>query len=137
MKVFDGAAIVNMLAPGKAKTFQEYSSGVFLPYIFNQAKDVKRIDVVWDRYLDCSLKKATRASRGKGIRRRVLPDTVIPSNWQTFLRCTDNKAELFLGREVASLDVEDVFVSHDSATTSTTGLSHQQQDKQLATVSTD
>ena len=32
---------------------------------------------------------------GKGIRMRVLPDTRLPSNWQSFLRVDKNKEELF------------------------------------------
>ena len=58
--VFDSAAIVNMLPPGKCKTFKEYAETVFLPHIVNvRAQNVKRIDLVWDRYLENSLKQST------------------------------------------------------------------------------
>ena len=112
MKVFDGAAIVNMLPPRNSKTFKEYSELVFLPYLIRQAKDVKRVDVVWDRYLENSLKESTRATRGLGIHRKVLPNTTIPRNWQTFLRCSENKVELFefLSKEIVALTVKDVIV---------------------------
>lgn len=36
-----------------------------------------------------------REVRGEGVRRRVLPYTRIPSNWQSFLRVDGNKEELF------------------------------------------
>ena len=52
--------------------------------------------MVWDRYLPDSLKDSARSKRGKGIRRRVRPDTRIPGNWTAFLRVDENKEELFL-----------------------------------------
>ena len=36
VKTLDGAAIVNMVAPGNANTFSEYASPVLLPYITSQ-----------------------------------------------------------------------------------------------------
>ena len=94
--LLDGAAIVKMIKPGASKTFQEYSETVFLPYVTNQLRNVERADVVWDRYLPGSLKDSARSKRGKGIRRRVRPDTRIPGNWTAFLRVDENKEELFL-----------------------------------------
>ena len=45
--VLDAAAIVNMLPPGKCKTFKEYAEIVFLPHIVSyRAHNVKRIDLV-------------------------------------------------------------------------------------------
>ena len=90
--LLDGAAIVNMLKPGASKTFQEYSETVLLPYETNQLRNVVRVDVEWDRYLPGSLKDSARSKRGKGIRRRVRPDTRIQGNWTAF----ENKEELFL-----------------------------------------
>lgn len=93
-KLFDGAAIVNILKPGAATTFQEYSN-VFVKYIQEQLEDVSRIDIVWDTYLSDSLKASARSKRGKGVRRRVEASAKIPSNWEAFLRIDDNKTELF------------------------------------------
>ena len=101
--LLDGAAIVNMLKPGASKTFQEYSETVFLPYVTNHLRNVKRVDVVWDRYLPGRLKDSAGSKRGKGIRRRVRPDTGIPGNWTTFLRVDGNKEELFLYLLLSSL----------------------------------
>ena len=34
--ILDGAAIINMLLPGTAKTFQDYANDVFMPYVTSQ-----------------------------------------------------------------------------------------------------
>ena len=93
-KLFDGAAIVQMLNPGTVKTFQEYADKVFLPYVFQQLSTAQRVDVVWDKYIVNSLKDVTRPKRGKGIRRRVASTTHLPKNWRDFLLVNENKAEL-------------------------------------------
>ena len=69
--ILDGSAIVNMLRPGYAKTFSEYASQVFLPYIVSQTQHASRVNVVWDEYHPESLKAETRSKRGKGVRRHV------------------------------------------------------------------
>jgi hypothetical protein len=91
----DGAVIVNMLKPTGCQSFQDYADFVFKPYLFRQLSCVERLDVVWDVYNVNSLKAATRSQRGNGVRRRVLPDSKIPGNWDSFLRVDDNKTELF------------------------------------------
>ena len=88
-----GAAIVNMFRPDFAKTFSDYATQVFLPYITSQLQHVNRLDIVWDEYIADSLKAETRTR--KGIRRRVEPSNTILANWQEFLRINDNKIELF------------------------------------------
>ena len=85
--IFDGAAIVNMLRPGTAKTFQDYANDIFLPYITSQLQHVTRLDI--------SLKADARSKRGKGVRRRVEQSSAVPGNWQAFLRIDENKTELF------------------------------------------
>ena len=69
--ILDGAAIVQMLKPAAVKNFAEYASQIFIPYIFSQFENASRVDLVWDRYLNDTLKGTTRAKRGKGVRRRV------------------------------------------------------------------
>lgn len=68
-KNFDGAAVVQMLNPGTAKSFQDYADTVFTPYISSQLRTADRVDIVWDVYLESSLKSTTREKRGKGVRR--------------------------------------------------------------------
>lgn len=50
---------------------------------------------------------------GKGIRRKVLPDTKIPGNWQAFLRVDENKEELFsfLATATVNIATEKIVVS--------------------------
>jgi hypothetical protein len=93
--LLDGAAVVNILKPGAAKTFLEYAEIMFLPYLESQLRNTQRLDVIWDEYLYDSLKSMTRKHRGKGTRRRVRPNVKIPGNWAEFLRIDENKTELF------------------------------------------
>ncbi|MES9879584.1 MAG: TCR domain-containing protein, partial [Sedimenticola sp.] len=111
--LLDGAAIINMLKPGHAKTFDEYSRLVFLPYIRSQLEKAKRVDIVWDEYIKDSLKRMTRQKRGKGTRRRVQSHTKIPGNWESFLRVDENKVELFafLAQQSVTLQGEQNVIS--------------------------
>ncbi|KAG7161876.1 hypothetical protein Hamer_G007542 [Homarus americanus] len=94
--MLDGPAVVEMFKPGGSRTFQEYSTVVFIPYIESQLEYRSRLDLVWDCYLKSgSLKATVRCNHGKGIRRRVTASGPLPSNWQNFLRNSDNKEELF------------------------------------------
>ena len=93
--ILDGAVIVQMLKPGSVKTFDQYANTTFIPYIVVQAKKYKRVDLVWDSYLENSLKARTREKRGSGIRKHVSGSTMFPSNWPNFLKVDENKEELF------------------------------------------
>ena len=68
VKVFDGAALVNMLKPYPGSTFAENAANVFISYLQNQLEDTERLHLVWDRYLEDSLKGSTREKRRKGLR---------------------------------------------------------------------
>ena len=50
----DGAAMVQMLNPGTAKTFQ-----VYVPYSKSQFEKKRRLDIIWDVYMPDSLKATT------------------------------------------------------------------------------
>ncbi len=105
----DGAAAVQMMHPGTAKTFQDYADAIFLPYISKYLETAERVDVVWDTYIRNSLKASTRERRGKGIRRRVSATTLLPQKWDDFLRVAENKTELFkfLSGQVKNYPVHD------------------------------
>lgn len=93
--ILDGAVIVQMLLPKTARTFEEYFTSIFAPYILKQLEWASRVDLVWDVYQDHSLKKSLRLKRGSGQRRKVMPTTRIPTDWKGFLRVDENKDELF------------------------------------------
>ena len=93
--IIDGAVIVQMLQPKTVRTFDEYFSTVFAPYILKHLETAKRVDLVWDVYQDDSLKRSLREKRGSGQRRKVMASTRIPADWKGFLRVDDNKDELF------------------------------------------
>ena len=93
-KIFDGAAIINMLVLTNCKNFLQYASEVFIPFIRSQAVNIQRIDVVWDRYFQDSFKSETRNNQGAGVRTKAFSNKKIPRNWTKFFRCSDNKGEL-------------------------------------------
>ena len=46
-----------MLKPYSGSTFAVYAANVFISYLQNQLEDKERLDLVWDRYSEDSLKK--------------------------------------------------------------------------------
>ena len=84
---------------------------------------VSRVDLVWDSYIENSLKSFTREKRGLGGRSRVQPTAQIPKKWSEFLRVDKNKVELFSmlskivvqidanGKEILATDGENVLCS--------------------------
>ena len=75
----------------------EYCSKLFLPKILQElrADGRRQVDVVFDRYLQTSLKSETREKRGGGVGVFVRESTPICRNWHHFLRADKNKEELF------------------------------------------
>ena len=64
LKAIDGAAAVHIFTPTTAcKTFQDYADKVFLPFLRKEIEDAKRLDIVWDRYEENSLKDDARESQ--------------------------------------------------------------------------
>ena len=94
--VLDGSAVVNMLRPGSAKTFEEYVTMVFMPFIYAQLKETCRVDVVWDRYIPASIKHIASTERGIASHQQVSLNAPVPRNWHDFMRCDENKTALFL-----------------------------------------
>ena len=88
--------MVHALKPkANVTTFDEYATTVILPHIERELSPVKRIDVIWDTYQERSLKATARSNRGLGVRTKVTPMGKIPRNWDTFMRNSTNKKELF------------------------------------------
>ena len=106
--VVDGPAFIHHCPPGKSKTSQDYSRLCFLPQVLSTLYNIKRLDIIWDRFLPDSLKSSSREKQGRGIRIQVLPPTLRPSNFKKFLLVADNKVRLFahLAGQLAQLLVE-------------------------------
>ena len=86
----------HLLPPKDVRTnFNDYAERVFMPYIRRRLQNVKRLDVVWDRYIEKSLKQGMRESRESGERRQVTKTTPLPTNWSSFLKVDINQEELF------------------------------------------
>ena len=45
VSILDGTAIVKMLQPGTAKTFNDHATTVFIPYIISQLQNTVRLDI--------------------------------------------------------------------------------------------
>jgi hypothetical protein len=102
-KILDGPAVVHFLSTAGAITFENYAKNAFIPYLEQQLQTCSRLDIVWDRYFEHSLKESTREHRGKGLRRKVEGHLKLPGNWMNFLRESSNKRDLF---DFLSLRVE-------------------------------
>ena len=55
-KILDGPAVVHFLNTAGATTFENYADSVFIPYLGDQLQTCSRLDIVWDRCLQHSLK---------------------------------------------------------------------------------
>ena len=111
--IIDSTAVVNMVKPGTEKTFSGYAEESFLPYINSHLRHVKRVDVVWDEYVENSLKATTSSDQGTSVPRRVAANYQLPHNWKDFLRVDENKYKLFnyLAESIASPKVEKQVIS--------------------------
>ena len=98
--VLDGPAIVHMLKGStlKVKTFDEFFSLCFNPYIVNLLGNCEMVSVVFDIYLKAiSLKYAERCRRGSGGKTyNIIGQTPFVSDFQAFLRNDINKENLFI-----------------------------------------
>ena len=100
--IFDGAAIVNMLWSGTAKTFVNYANDILKSYITSQVQHVTKLDIIWDVYIPQNLKTDTCSMSKMGLRRHVEPSSAVPRNWQEFLHISDIKTWVvfLLGKEL-------------------------------------
>ena len=80
--------------PKMVMTFSQYVDHLFKAVISRYFNFYQRIDIIFDTYLQGSLKAFTRQKRGQGVWRRVAGENKCPKNWQQFLKDTRNKDEL-------------------------------------------
>ena len=104
VKLLDGPAIVYSLPTKQAKTFDEYSDAVFLPWTEHALRNSSRVDIIWDVYRPNSLKESTREKRGKGVRKKVSGSTKLPSKFQDFLRDSRTKKSFSIFSPTRYLD---------------------------------
>ncbi len=104
VNILDGAAVINMLRPGSERTFQNYCTEVFLPYITSQLQHVSRLDIIWDVYVPGSL-KTTLLAKGE----RELGDVL--SHKMQFLGTGRNFFALMITRLSCSPSWQDVWLA--------------------------
>ena len=108
MKIMDGAAIVHMVRPTKARNFHEYTTRHVMPHVESSVfgTPVTRLDIIWDTNPEKNLKMQTQEKRGASTACQTivygLTPIIIPSDWNKFLR---NKVDLFrfVGNQVVEL----------------------------------
>ena len=95
VKIFDAPPTIQSLGiPSTVKTFQEYKFH-FWSHIKKKTENMNRVDVVFDRYFDNSLKSCTRSKRGSSSVVAFQSNTPLPKNWHKFLCNSTNKNNLF------------------------------------------
>ena len=62
-KIIDGPVVVNMLPSKACATFSDYAAAILMCYPLRLLQPSKRLDVVWDHYIEVSLKKRDTGSR--------------------------------------------------------------------------
>ena len=97
--VIYGHALIQALGkPHNCKTFQDYAIVFFNAVTKHINATVKRIDVLFDTYIENSIKAAARAKRSnkKRLIRRIIDreDLPLPQVWANFIALSENKADL-------------------------------------------
>ena len=91
--IIDGPALVHMIQPKNDCTVDDYCK-TYTKYVINFFNHAPRIDMVFDVYLQSSLKEEVRASRGISPTMIVKGNTMVRS-WKRFLKNDANKQSLF------------------------------------------
>ena len=99
--IIGGERLVQQFQPKANMTFEQYARMIVNECIVPYFTFSMRIDIVFDNFLQGSLKAALRQRRGRGPHRRVESQTKCPGNWQQYLKDAESKNELFqfLARE--------------------------------------
>ena len=95
-KIVDGAALSTYWIQRNHKSLSKHSMTMHSSCSCQRMlQDVVRIYIVWDTYMEDSLKAQTRMNRGSGNHLRVFNSTNIPVDWKSFIRCDAHKDSLF------------------------------------------
>lgn len=97
--IVDGMALVHKIQLNKFKTFGDFAEAFFKKIMqFFTLPGVKRIDVIFDRYDDISIKFLESSLRSKGqiIKNIIISrhSTNIPAECKAFFSSTQNKLQL-------------------------------------------
>ncbi|KAG1693201.1 hypothetical protein GQR58_007155 [Nymphon striatum] len=120
--LIDGAAIIQAIGkPAKAQTFEDLSVEFCNSVLKRFGPVYSRVDLLFDRYLDLSIKSGTRSKRSeagkvKPIRRVISSkDVKLPSNFKSFLSLSENKADLaaFLSEAMVEMAEEKLNPTHE------------------------
>ncbi|KAG1649565.1 Mpv17-like protein 2 [Nymphon striatum] len=119
--LIDGAALIQAIGkPAKAQTFEDLSVE-FCNSVQRFRPVYSRVDLLFDRYQDLSIKSGTRSKRSeagkvKPIRRVISSkDVKLPSNFKSFLSLSENKADLtaFLSEAMVEMAEEKLNPTHE------------------------
>lgn len=112
--IIDGQALVVALGkPDNAMNFGDLAD-TYVRAVLKAGSKYQRVDVVFDRYREETIKGTTRTRRTKSARpiRRLVEgrDVPLPKNWTNFLSLPDNKIDLarFLSEELCSQAPDDM-----------------------------
>ena len=103
--IIDGQALVQSMKTHGMKTFGDFADE-FVSTVVRKGAMYSRVDVLFDRYREQSIKSGTRSRRAKGQQpvRRVIEnkDVPLPNNFSAFLSLNDNKKDLaaFLSEQI-------------------------------------
>ena len=93
--LLDGSFIAQCNKPKCVNNIGDYVEQTFISLIKKLLSRFQRVDILFDRYFECSIKDVTRVSRGNGGRFHVMSTTPVPRKWKDFMRNSENKAEMF------------------------------------------
>ena len=93
VSIFDGMALIRSIK-STGFTFNEFADDL-LKFAVSRSPGSKRIDIVFDRYYENSIKNSERSNRSTGdLQFRNIIGSSLIKQWGAFLSNGDNKAEL-------------------------------------------
>ncbi|XP_052128446.1 uncharacterized protein LOC127750548 [Frankliniella occidentalis] len=114
--IIDGQALIMSIGkPQHAQTFGDLANAV-TSRIKNMSAHYQRVDIVFDRYNQLSIKAGTRQKRtasARPIRKAITSRAVpLPKSWSNYVALEENKAELaaFISNEIMSANFLDTTV---------------------------
>lgn len=96
--LFDAMSVIQMIKSCGSSTFGNLALKYYEQFTRPlRQNDCRRIDIVFDRYNDVSIKNQERCKRGEAGHMQVIiqgPDTPIPKQWSKYISSSHNKTDL-------------------------------------------